>query len=582
MNVECVRKYLKKFALFYICGVLGLMVVDLMSVKIPQIIGNTTNGLVDGAYTREDLVNTILTLVSITVVIMIARLVWRYFIFGTARKIEYHLRNDLFRHLEKLSLGYFNEHKTGDLMAHATNDLKTVSNTLGQGILFGCDFLLLITLVIYRMLRDISPSLTLIGILPLPLIAVVGVALGKVMMKRFKAKQEAFSKMTEQVQENISGIRVVKAFIQEQQEKEAFDQVNMFNFKKNVKVVKLFAFLHPFVAFISGMCYVMTVAYGGYLTMVGEINIGQFIAFTQYLAMLIWPMIAFSMTINIFSQGAASAKRIQTILDVEPEIVDAKDAVELTGIKGDITFKNLTFDYPKGQKGALKDVDVEIKAGQTVGIIGRTGSGKTTFVNLLLRLFNPQPGEIFIDGVDLLKLPLKDLRSHIGYVPQDNYLFSDTIENNIMFGAREASHDQVIGAAQMADVHGNIMDFPEQYATVIGERGTTLSGGQKQRVSIARALIKDPSILILDDAVSAVDTKTEEKILGELKELRKDRTTLIIAHRISTIQHADKILVIDEGKVIEEGNHQELLAKNGLYADMVEKQQLEKALEEEA
>lgn len=582
MVVKCIKPYIKKYFLLYLIGVVGLFIVDYFQVKIPAIIGATTDGISLGIYTNQDIYQSLYKLVSIAVIIIIGRFIWRYFIFGTARKIEYHLRNDFFKHLEKLSLRYFNQIKTGDLMAHATNDLNTVRMALGQGLLFAFDFTILISLVIYRMINDISISLTLVAVIPLPFIAVFGVGFGKVMINRFRAKQEAFSKMSEQVQENISGIRVIKAFTQESNERNAFDEVNKYNFTKNIQVVKLFAFLHPFITLISGLSTMLTIGYGGYLTMIGSISLGQFIAFTQYLGMLVWPMMAFSMTINMFSQGFTSAKRIQNILDVKPEIVDSNSMVKLDKLKGNIKFDNLTFDYPNGQKGALKDIKVEIKEGQTIGVIGRTGSGKTTLVNLLLRLYNPQKSSLFIDGVDILDIPLKTLRKEIGYVPQDNYLFSNTIKNNILFGARDKNQKQVEKAANMADVHDNIVDFPDKYETIIGERGTTLSGGQKQRVSIARALIKDPSILILDDAVSAVDTKTEEKILSELEQVRKGKTTIIIAHRISTLKQADKILVIDEGDIIEQGTNDELIALDGLYADMVRKQQLEKALEDEA
>ncbi|WP_066504166.1 ABC transporter ATP-binding protein [Abyssisolibacter fermentans] len=582
MVVKCIKPYIKKYFLLYLIGVVGLFIVDYFQVKIPAIIGATTDGISLGIYTNQDIYQSLYKLVSIAVIIIIGRFIWRYFIFGTARKIEYHLRNDFFKHLEKLSLRYFNQNKTGDLMAHATNDLNTVRMALGQGLLFAFDFTILISLVIYRMINDISISLTLVAVIPLPFIAVFGVGFGKVMINRFRAKQEAFSKMSEQVQENISGIRVIKAFTQESNERNAFDEVNKYNFTKNIQVVKLFAFLHPFITLISGLSTMLTIGYGGYLTMIGSISLGQFIAFTQYLGMLVWPMMAFSMTINMFSQGFTSAKRIQNILDVKPEIVDSNTMVKFDKLKGNIKFDNLTFDYPNGQKGALKDIKVEIKQGQTIGIIGRTGSGKTTFVNLLLRLYNPKKSTLFIDGVDILDIPLKTLRREIGYVPQDNYLFSNTIKNNILFGARDKNQSQVEKAANMSDVHDNIVDFPDKYETIIGERGTTLSGGQKQRVSIARALIKDPSILILDDAVSAVDTKTEEKILSELEQVRMGKTTIIIAHRISTLKQADKILVIDEGDIIEQGTNDELIALDGLYADMVRKQQLEKALEDEA
>lgn len=578
---DSLRPYIKKYFKNYIFGIIGLFTVDLLTVFIPILIGNATDGVAEGSLDSRGLYMIIGKLLLVGIFIIIGRFAWRYFIFGTSRKIEYHLRNDLFAHLEKLSLRYFNSMKTGDIMAHATNDLNTVRMALGQGLLFAFDFLLLVTMVVITMITKISVPLTIIAILPLPLIAVIGVFYGKTMNKRFRAKQEAFSNMSEMVQENISGIRVVKSFVQEEKEEEVFKGINEINFIKNLKVVKLQALMHPFVTLISGLCMVLAIGYGGYLTVLGNISVGEFVAFTQYLMMLVWPMIAFSMTINMFSQGKASLARIQKIFDEKPEIYDHEKAIDIDGIQGAIRIDNLNFDYPDGETPALKNINLNVKPGETVGIIGRTGSGKTTLVNLLLRLYNPEPNQIFIDDVDILKLPLKVLRDHIGYVPQDNYLFSNTIKNNIKFGARQKADDDIVKAAKLADVHDNIMDFPKEYDTIIGERGTTLSGGQKQRVSIARALIKEPEILILDDAVSAVDTKTEEKILGELKAIRNNKTTIIIAHRISTIEHADHILVLDEGHVIESGTHTELVEQSGFYADLARKQQLEEALEQE-
>lgn len=579
-KAKCIKPYMIKYSWMYFIAMIWIIIVDLLTAYIPRVIGEVTDGLTGGTYGQGEITQVIKNLVLCGLVLCVGRFVWRYFLFGTARKIEYNLRNDFFSHLEKLSLSYFNQNKTGDLMAYATNDLNAIRMAVGPGILMALDLVILTTIVVYKMINEINLGLTLLAIIPLPIIAVSALILGKHIRVRFKDKQEAFAKMTDQVQENISGIRVIKAFIQEHEEMKAFDEKNKLNYSKNIRLVKLFAFMHPLVGIVAGLSILIVVGYGGYITMLGRISLGNFVTFIQYIMMLVWPMIALGWCINIFSQGNASVQRFQEVLDVEPEIFDEDTVVDMENIKGNIDFNNLTFSYPNSDTNALEGIDIKIKQGQTIGIVGRTGSGKTSLVNLLLRLFNPQRGELIIDGVDILDIPLKALRNSIGYVPQDNFLFSDTIENNIMFGVDNADSNDVVEAAKMANVHENIIEFPEKYETIVGERGVTLSGGQKQRVSIARALIKKPPVLILDDAVSAVDTHTEEKILGHLKEVRQDKTTIIIAHRISTIQHSDTILVVDEGRIIEQGQHDELVACNGLYAEMVEKQKLEQELEE--
>lgn len=576
-----ISRYLKKYAIFYILGIIGLIIVDVLQLYIPLLIGETTDGLASGTFTQGDILNILKRLILIGIVIVIGRFVWRFFIFGTSRKIEYHLRNDYFLHLEKLSLRYFNEHKTGDLMAYATNDLNAIRMAIGPGLLMVIDTALLTGLILYKMFTQINVKLTLISIIPLPIIAGSALFLGKIIRNRFKERQEAFATLTDKVNESISGIRVIKAFVQEFKEMKAFDKLNKFNYDKNLKVIRLFAVMQPLVGIIAGLSILIALVYGGYLTMINDISLGDFVAFIQYLLMLVWPMIALGMSINVFSQGQASLQRFESVLNEKPEIFDAETTKEVKKIKGNIKFNDLTFKYPNSSVNALSNINLDIKEGQTIGIVGRTGSGKTTLVNLLLRMFDSKRGQILIDNIDILDLPLDILRYSVGYVPQDNFLFSDTITNNIIFGVENKSEKEVIEAAKLSGVHDNIMDFPEKYETVVGERGTTLSGGQKQRVSIARALIKKPQILILDDSVSAVDTNTEEEILANLRNIRKGKTTIIIAHRISTIQNADQIIVLDEGKILERGTHDQLVNNNGLYYDMFKKQQLERALDKE-
>ncbi|GKX30378.1 multidrug ABC transporter ATP-binding protein [Vallitalea longa] len=575
------KKYFKKYKFHFLMGFFALLVVDIFQLQIPVITGNITDGLQSGYYEFSNLLNQVLNLLLIGVIISGFRFVWRYFIFGTSRKIEYGLRNDFFGHLEKLSLRFFNEHKTGDLMAHATNDLNAIRMMVGPGVLMSLDAITLLVLVIYQMITKISLNLTLVAIIPLPLIAIGGFFFGKAIRSRFKNKQEAFAHMSEMVQENISGVQVVKAFVQESKEIKAFNKINKDNYNKNMRVIKLHAIMNPLATLVTGLSIAIVLGYGGYMTMLGNISLGDFVAFTQYLLMLVWPMIAFGWCINIMSQGLASLSRFQKILDEKPEILDEGTVKEIESIKGDIAIKNLTFNYPGSDIKDLDNISITVNKGETLGIVGRTGSGKTTLVNMLLRMYNPPRGTIFIDNQDIMNIPLKVLRHSIGYVPQDNFLFSDTISRNIAFGVIETSDEYIECAARNANVHDNIIEFSHKYETIVGERGVTLSGGQKQRISIARALIKDPAIMILDDSVSAVDTNTEEQILRHIKDERKDKTTIIIAHRISTIQNSDKIIVIDEGKIIESGNHESLLEQKGLYYNMVQKQQLEKELDKE-
>jgi len=524
----------------------------------------------------------IFLIVIIGLGVALGRFIWRHMIFGTSRLIEYDIRNELFRHLEKLSLKYYNKHKTGDIMAHMTNDLNAVRMAVGPGVLMVVDAIVIGTLTIYNMITEINLKLTLLAGIPLLLIIVNSIIIGKIMRIRFKEKQAAFSDLSDFTQERISGIYVIKSFVQESKEIKAFEKVTKDYYDKNIKMLKIFVLMRPFMRFISGFSLAVVIGFGGYLSIIGTISVGQFVAFIQFIGMLVWPMVAIGYTFNILSMGGASLERIEKILDEEIDIKDSEFVDNsITDVKGDIKVKNLTFRYDGEKEIALKNVSFQINRGETLGVIGRTGSGKTSLVDLLLRLHDPEKDTIFIDGRDILEIPLNILRESIGYVPQDNFLFTDNIYNNIDFGHRDKSKEEIMEAAKKACVHDNIVEFKEGYDTLVGERGVTLSGGQKQRISIARALIKDPKILILDDAVSSVDTDTEEKILGHLKEDRKDKTTIIIAHRISTIQNADRIIVIDEGEIIEKGTHSELLENQELYYSLYQKQLLEKELEEE-
>ncbi len=574
----------------YLLGILALYMVDQVNVYVPEFTGNIIDGLTDGTLDFSGAMTIVWTIVAMGAAIAIGRFCWRFFIFGAARSIEREIRGDMYAHLSRLSMRYYNQHKTGDLMAHFTNDLMSVRQLLGMTIITAFDATVMLVLVLWSMVNFVSPKLTIVAVIPLLVITVGDFFYGKVMHKRFRAKQEAFSGLTDQVQETISGIRVIKAFVQERKELYAFAKTTAFTKEKNLHVVRLQALMMPIMDLIIGTSTLLTLLYGGYLAIQGEITVGQFVAFNSYVGMLVWPMIAVGECITSISQGLASLGRIFGIFQEKPDIVDdAQTNHSITALKGEIRLNKLTFAYPDmPQTTVLKDVSVTVKPGETLAILGRTGSGKSTIPSLLVRLYDVADGMITIDGHDLKTIPLHVLRESIASVPQDNFLFSDTLQNNIAFGSADKSLAAVEEAARLACIHDNIAEFPEQYQTVVGERGVTLSGGQKQRSSIARALMKSAApdasapILVLDDALSAVDTDTERKILDNLKKVRGgDRTTIIVAHRISTIQDADHILVLDDGEVAEYGTHTELLANGGIYKSLFDKQQLEKQLRED-
>lgn len=581
-ELRLIGGYAKSRWLHYAAGILALAAVDLMNVYIPQFTGQITDGLKAGTIGMDGVWRLIGLIILMGAAMAAGRFGWRYFIFGAALDVRRRLQEDLFAHLEKLSMRYYNEHKTGDLMAHFTNDMRSVQMLMGPTVVTAFDATVMLVMVLGKMMFYVDMRLTLVAVIPLLLIMYGDYYYGKVMHRKFFAKQRAFSDLTDQVQEAVSGIRVIKAFVQERQELAAFARVNRLNQDRNMAVARTQALFMPLLDLVIGVSGLLTLLYGSYLTIAGEITLGQFEAFNLYIAMLVWPMLAAGECITFISQGMASLKRIRTILDEKPEIVDGAEVKDVAALRGEIDLDGLTFAYPDQEDVTVLDsIRVHVDQGSTLAVLGRTGSGKSTLANLLLRLYDAKSDMIRIDGRPICEIPLSVLRRDVAYVPQESFLFSDTLERNIAFGAERKSREEIQRAARDACIHSNIMDFPEGYDTMVGERGVTLSGGQKQRSAIARALLKDAPILILDDALSAVDTDTEEQILHNLRVNRAGRTTIIIAHRISTIQNADRILVLDEGRAAEYGSHEELMALGGIYRSIHDKQQLEKQLREE-
>ncbi|MGD9605096.1 MAG: ABC transporter ATP-binding protein [Bacilli bacterium] len=574
-----INRYYGKYSLYFLMGIAALIAVDVYQLNIPNIIGLIIDGLRYETLTKVQLTGFMQELMIIVGVMFVGRFLWRICIFGNGIRIETDLRKRMFAHSLKLSQNYFQHNKTGALMALYTNDLQTVRASFGQGTVMLIDAIFLGFLAFTKMWK-MDITLTLISSIPLLILALCGRIIGKYMSKKFAARQKAFANMSDFTQESFSGISVVKAFVKEGKELLAFGKINKDNYDRNLEFVKAGVLLQTLIGALIASIIVIIMGYGGYLVYQSQMNqtlaftVGDLTKYISYFGTLTWPMMAIAQLINLRSQAQASLKRIDGLLNEQVDIKD-ENLVELDDIKGKITFNNLTFKYPQTEKNILENISFSINAGEKIGIIGRTGSGKTTLVDLLLRLYNLDPGQILIDDVDIMQLKIVKIRDAIAYVPQDNFLFSDTIENNINFAFATKNEEQVKNAAINADLDANVMEFKEGYQTILGERGVTISGGQKQRTSIARALMKDAPILILDDSVSAVDTKTEEIILKNIHNIRKGKTTILIAHRISTIKTMDKIALIDEGKLVGFGTHNQLLKTNTMYQQMVALQKLE-------
>ena len=583
-----INKYYLKYSYLLIGGVLALLLVDFMQLEIPELYRMVLEGMqydvvnVDGVYVPFDM-DFLLThvcnpLLWIILSLVFGRFLWRVCLFGAGIQVEKDLRSEMFGRAKDLSQEYYQRNKVGNMMSLFTNDLETVQECFGDGVLMFADAMLLGLLAIYKMAK-MNVVLTLFSLIPMVLLLAVSTIVGKSMMMKWEARQAAFSSLSDFAQENFSGIAVIKAFVKESRELWAFKKLNKDNEKANIEFTKISVLFHIFVTLFVESVICIILGYGGWLVHKDVFNAAQLIEFMSYFSSVVWPIMAVSQLIDMSSRGKASLKRVGELLEATVNVKDRDDVTDVEYINGDIEFRNLTFRYPGADYDALENVSFSIKAGENVGIIGKTGSGKTTIVDLILRTYNVPDGTLFVDGHDVNTIPIKTVRKYSAYVPQDNFLFSDTIENNIAFATDGGTLDDVIRAAELSSVHDNISEFALQYATVLGERGVTVSGGQKQRISIARALMKDANILILDDSVSAVDTETERVIISNLRENRSGKTTILIAHRISTVEKMDKIVFIDDGKVIAVGPHDELCVSCPEYATMVELQKLEEEKE---
>ena len=579
-----INRYYIKYLPMLILGVLSLLLVDVFQLKIPELYRLIVNGIADGGvieggvfipFDLDFLLDRICRpLLFIILALVVGRFLWRICLFGAGRRAETDLRLRMFDHARTLPVSYYHKNKVGSLMSLFTNDIETVQDCFGSGVMMFFDALLLFVLAIRKM-WNMDLRLTLLSLIPMVFLLVIATVVGKHMRRKWKERQEAFSALSDFAQESFSGIAVIKAFVKETLELLAFRRLNRKNEDANVAHTKASTLLHIFVTLFVESVICIILGYGGYLVYEGVFSAGELVEFIGYFNTIVWPVMAVSQMIEMQSRGKASLSRIGELLDAKTDITDKENAKILEEAKGEISFRHLTFRYPECEREALSDVTFTVKAGERVGIIGRTGSGKTTLADLILRTYPVKEGTLFIDGEDVNDLTVSSVRAATAYVPQDNFLFSETIGENIAFSDKSHSEEDIRRAAVIADVDGNISAFPEGYGTVLGERGVTVSGGQKQRISIARAILKDAPILILDDSLSAVDTETERKILENLKAEREGKTTLFIAHRISTVRELDKILLLDEGRLAAYGTHEELLSCSSLYRDMVELQKLE-------
>jgi ATP-binding cassette, subfamily B, multidrug efflux pump len=592
-NLRPLFPYLNKYRVILFWGAVTVLFNNGLWVLSPQVVRRAIDDLNRHGVTHQKILTYALLLVALALSKGVFQFLTRWLVIGVSREIEYDLRNDMFRHLESLNYSYYQKNRTGDIMARATNDLNAVRMLLGPAIMYTANTLVF-TAVALVFMWHISPKLTLYAFAPLPLASIVVQYFGRKIHERFEKIQAQFSDISARAQENFSGARVIRAYAQEDAEIALFETSNQEYVTRSLPLARLTGMLWPTLELMLGCAIVLVLWIGGREVLLGRMTLGDFVAFNTYIIMLTWPIIALGWVINIFQRGTASMGRINEILVAQPEITDAAVAPDLaqsTALRGEIEFRHLDFSY--NGVPVLKDINLKVPAGSSLAIVGPTGSGKTTLVSLLPRIFETKPSEVksgemkpgdaapaslLLDGRPIREYPLETLRRNIGFVPQETFLFSDSVRENIAFGIENATDEQVRSAAEAANIAADIEGFPDQYQTLVGERGITLSGGQKQRTAIARAIIRDPRILVLDDALSSVDTYTEEKILNHLRDVMQGRTTIFISHRVSTVRNADRIAVLHEGRVVELGTHDELLARNGYYTDLYNKQLLEEEL----
>lgn len=578
--LKSISRYMKPYKTQYIMGVLWLIVIDTLVIYVPQILRNFANDYQNGTITKDKLVTYALLTIGTGLIMSIGRYFWRVYLFGSARRIEYDIRSQLFNHWLSMDNEFYNYHKIGDLMAYATNDINSVRMFTGEGIMMSVDSSFMLIFTIIMMIRTVGVRITAITLFPIPITAVIIIASGKVFYKIFRKRQEAYAKLSDVTTESFSGISVIKAFVEEDETKKRFDEANRNYYNKDLNVVKTQTFFFPFMVLLAGISYMLVIFFGAKYVIDGTLSLGDFVALYTYVGIIMWPARSLGIIIGQIQQGSAGLFRIEEMLKNKPTIKDVENPIRLPEDKTSIEFKNVSFKYPGEEDYALKNISFKLENGKSLALVGKTGSSKSTILKLIFREYLPNEGEVLIDNHPIKNIRINDLSEKTGYVPQDNFLFSESLRENIAFSyEKDYDVNEVYDAAKKSGVYNDIMDFKNDFDTVIGERGVTLSGGQKQRVSIARALIKNPSLLVLDDSLSAVDTNTEKSILDALDKIHA--TEVIIAHRISTIKSCDEIIFLEDGHIKERGTHEELVKLDGEYNKMYQNQLLEDELKGE-